>query len=74
MMTFYDVRHEVKRKKKCQTDLRGWNSDRTEFLASQKFRYTHRTFQTLITAGDLKENLKPLSRTCVKNESMSRVI
>jgi len=38
-------------KKECQTDLKGWNTDRTEFLMSQNFRYTHRTVQTLITSG-----------------------
>lgn len=36
---------------------------------SQNFIYTHRTFQTLITAGHLKVELKPLSQTLIKQRS-----
>lgn len=51
------------------SDLKGWNADRTELLMSQNFRYTHRSFQTLIAAGHLKVKLKPLSQTLIKQAS-----
>lgn len=60
-MTFYDVRHEVKRK-----SVKKILKDEIQIELKQNFRYTHRTFQTLITAGHSKVNLKPLSQTFIK--------